>query len=160
VKVEIVALVDDQAVRSVTVLADVRRRGPALVATRDLRPGASIAPEDVRVETRDLALLPSETLAEPTLAVGAVVARRVGAGMPLSSFDLKAKPVVFRGDEVEIRFEAGGLVVRGYGRALSDGAVGDRVEVLRAGERKPVEGRVVDARRVDVSPVSFKENRP
>jgi flagella basal body P-ring formation protein FlgA len=159
VRVAVVALVDEVETATVEVLLDVRRRGPVVVAKKELRPGATVGLDDVEVLVRDLAPLPAETLSAAETAVGSVVARRVVPGVPLAVHDLKARPVVRKGDEVALRYAVGPLTVTAAGRALADAAPGERVEVLHLANKRRVEGRVVDARTVDVAPASPESRR-
>ncbi|HYC78744.1 MAG TPA: SAF domain-containing protein, partial [Planctomycetota bacterium] len=88
VTVDVVAIVDDVESRSVSVTLHVRRRGLVAVATRDLRPGAIVQSEDLRLEERDLASAPAETFDAPEKAVGLVAHRKIAAGQPVTAHDV------------------------------------------------------------------------
>lgn len=152
VAVEVVAVVDDVDAGSVLVPLDVRRRGSVVVAAREIRAGATLALEDLGVETRELGDLPAETLDRPERLVGAVAARKVAPGRPVLTCDVKAKPVVLRGAEVRLRWAVGGLVVSAPGRAVGEGAPGETVEVVHLRNNKRLTGRVVDATWVEIGP--------
>ncbi len=159
VRIEVLALIDDVETVSVTVVFDVRRRGAVLVASRELGAGTVVKDGDLAVEERELSLVPSESFDRPENAAGLVIARRVPAGHAVTSFDVRRRPVVLRGQEVRLRINQGGLTVVATGRALKDGAPGERVEVIHSGSRRPVEGRVVEAGLVELGNTNEEPRR-
>ena len=158
VRIDVAALIDDVETVAVTVVFDVRRRGAVLVASRELVLGAVIKDGDLVVEERELALVPSESYDRPEKAAGLVIARRVPAGHAVTSFDVRQRPVVLRGQDVRLRIRQGGLTIVASGRALRDGAPGERIEVIHSGARRAVEGRVVEAGLVELGDTN-EENR-
>lgn len=124
---------------------------PVLVTTRPLALGHMITAEDLVLVSQDQGQLRQSTLADPTLAIGRVVARPLTAGMPLTTQHIAAATVVRRGERVTIRAGASGLAVEAPGKALSDGAAGSRIRVENLRSRRVVEGTVGPDRVIDVA---------
>jgi flagella basal body P-ring formation protein FlgA len=151
VGVEVAAMSDDTAVGSAFVYFEVRRRGPVLIARREIAAGVVVREQDLAVEERELANVPDGSFDRLDLAAGLVAARRVPIGTPVGAFDVRPRPVVLRGQDVLLRFAEGPLLVTARARALQDGAPGERIEVLHGAARKAVLARVVDTGVVEVS---------
>ena len=149
---EAVAIVDGVERERLAFVVDVRRKGKVAIAAHDLSMGAILKIEDVTYEDRELTAESSELLTPDRLPVGATIARRIGTGTVLTPRDLRARPVVERGDTVTLRFKSGPLTVTGIGRTQGPGAPGDRIAVINTASNKVVYGVVVDSRTVDVAP--------
>jgi flagella basal body P-ring formation protein FlgA len=112
--------------------------GEAVLAARTIRPGDTIAPADLRLGTAQA----EGALTEPAAAVGLVARRLLVAGRPLVEGDVGPPALVRRNAHVVIVFERGSLSIRAEGRALSEGAVGERVRVMNLASRQTVTGTV------------------
>lgn len=113
------------------------------VASEPIRRGRPIAPETIAIERRALAPTVAARAAEPTLAVGATLARSVNRGAVLAQEDLVAAASVRRNDRVLVRREVGGVVIELEAVALEDGAVGETIAFARPGV-----GRARDTRQI------------
>ncbi len=128
---------------TVYVSARVRHRGPVVVTTRALARGAVISAGDLRVTRKDVSTTPGSAIQDPDRAIGKRLRRPVSAGAVLTENLLEEVPLIRRGQRVELVAGSGMLSVRMTGRALSDGAAGQRIRVRNVKSRKVVEG-VVD----------------
>lgn len=111
---------------------EIFRGRPVLVATRRLRRGDVIGPEDVEVRSgNDL----GGAYVEPSQVVGKQLKRTLRAGAPIAPRDLKSVPVVDRGDMVRVIARVGGVVASTVGKSMETAGVGDlvRVENLQSG---------------------------
>ena len=115
----------------------------ALVAARNLRPGARLAPGDVRLEARELATLPEGWLAHAGDVVGKRLRRSLRQGQPFQERWLEAPPSVERGQIVQLRIQRGPLRIEALGEARGDGRTGDWIRVVNRDSRREVRGRVV-----------------
>lgn len=117
-----------------------------LVATRSLRVGTVLAPDDVRVEGGGEAS--DERIAE---VVGLEVRRSVYNGRPIDPDDLGPPTLIRRNDLVIMTYAMGGLGIRTEGRALSSGGEGELIQVMNLTSRLTVSGIVRGTRLVEVS---------
>jgi flagella basal body P-ring formation protein FlgA len=138
--------------RSHSVLARVDVVAPHVVATRALPADAPLTADDVhlaRGPLRDLTLQPLPTWEE---VVAARPKRSVAQGEVLTRAALARPFAVRAGDTVTLTVRAGSVEVRGVGRAVSSGYVGDVIRILPPGRREPARGRVVAPAAVEILP--------
>jgi flagella basal body P-ring formation protein FlgA len=113
-----------------------------LVATRNLRAGEALTAEAIGTQVRDTSQLPAGFVTDSSLAVGKILRQPVAAGATLSPAALGQAPSIKRGQLVTLRSRAGAIEVRAQGKALSDGAPGDRIKVENESSNREVEGQV------------------
>lgn len=118
------------------------RLGSAWVATRDLPRGAQIGPSDMRLEQKEARRIPRDAAAPGDEVVGLQLRRGVRKGRIVRERWLEAVSKVKRGDLVRIVVRSGGLQIVGKGRAVTDGAIGDRIRVVNTDSRREITGRV------------------
>lgn len=121
----------------VVVFADV------LVTTRALNRGESVRAGDVRLERKDLSRLHYGYLTRPDAAVGKVLKRGYLAAQVIQPNQLAAPLMVKRGQQVTLLAQSGGIEIRMGGKALGDGAAGDRIQVRNNSSDRIVEGEVI-----------------
>lgn len=122
-----------------------------VVLTRNLLVGQTITADALREESRDTATLAFGYVTDPSSAIGKQVSRPLAAGSVLSPDLLVARPVIRRGQMVQIIGRSGGFEVRSQGKALADGAPGAVVAVENTSSRRVVQGTVQDDGSVAVS---------
>ncbi|MDB5967599.1 MAG: flgA [Hydrocarboniphaga sp.] len=122
-----------------------------VVAARNLPAGSQIAPGDVRVEKRDTSVLAQGYLADAALAVGQMLSRPLAAGAVLTPPGLARPSVVRRGDLVTLVSRSGGFEVRTQGKALANGALGERLAVENSSSRRVVQGQVAADGTVEIA---------
>ena len=84
--------------------------------------------------------------------VGQVLRRSVSDGRVLRSYDVQTPSAVVRQQTVAIEFKRLSLTLRTEGRALRDGLVGDRIDIMLPGRRRAVTGGIIAPGLVEVSP--------
>lgn len=134
-------LIDTHAV-SVRVTESV----PALLAARDLEPGATLTDRDLMEgyfplpKSSTKADLPSD---RATL-MGASVKRRIAAGRPISLRDIEWEPLAKRGDEIDLLKNVGDVRVSMRGTLAEDLLfVGQEVKVRLKKNRKDSVGKAI-----------------
>jgi flagella basal body P-ring formation protein FlgA len=120
--------------RTVSVELDVRQA--IVVATRPLRRGATLGPESVHLEERELRGLPSGILTDLEAVLGKRVARATGEGAPLLRYSLELERLVRRNDPVMIEAYSGGLELKMQARALENGVLGQVIRAENPGSRR------------------------
>lgn len=103
--------------------------GNYLVASRALRQGQTITPDDVGVLHGDLAELPNGTFTETQQAVGNVLAVSLGAGQPLRGDAIRRPMVVQQNQNVKVVSHGEGFTVANEGVALNNASAGQVVRV-------------------------------
>lgn len=121
----------------------VRVQVPVLVANRALMRGESPSAADVRIEQRERGTLGPAWIGAVEQLRGRVLARPLAAGSLIVPAALVTAKVVQRGQSVTLIGRSGGFQVRARGKALADGAPGDRVRVENLSSRRIVEGEVL-----------------
>jgi flagella basal body P-ring formation protein FlgA len=97
------------------------------VAERTLRPDVLLAAEEI---------------------VGREAERRLAPGRPLRQADLRSPRLVRKGEVVTLLFRRGAIEISAQGRALEDGAEGERVRAANLDSERPVAGLVIGRKRL------------
>ncbi len=121
-----------------------------LVSTRLLNPGDVLQAGDVKLASRDLADLPYGYVDNLQASIGMKIKRRINPGTALTPAMLKKPQLVRRGQRVTILADGGGMQVRVAGKALANGAAGDRIQVQNASTKRKLEGVVTASGEVRV----------
>ncbi|MEJ1463700.1 MAG: flagellar basal body P-ring formation chaperone FlgA [Candidatus Sedimenticola sp. (ex Thyasira tokunagai)] len=121
-----------------------------VVATRELPRKTLLTSNDLVMEQRDVAQLSNGYFEETRPALGKRLRRTLHVGDVITPSQLTASKTIKRGNRVIILAKAGSIEVRMSGKALSDGATGDRIKVVNDNNRK-LEATVVKAGLVRVT---------
>ncbi len=113
-----------------------------VVTTRAVPRGTVIGEADIRLEQREVSTQTAGYLESPQLAVGRVSRRPMSIGSVIEPAALRKPRLVRRGDRVTIWANSGRLMVQMKGKALMDGAAGERVRVKNLSSGRVVEGTV------------------
>ncbi len=122
-----------------------------LTTTRPLSRGERLGSGDLMLVRRDITSLRGGYLTDPAQVLGQVVRRRLAPDSVLSAAMIESPRLVERGQEVILVSETGGIRVQVRGKALMDGASGDRIRVQNPRSQRIVEGTVVSAGVVQVN---------
>lgn len=128
-------------------LTDIR---PVLTLARGAQRGEAIDAGLLVPQERDIASLPYGYFSDPAQLAGRQLRRPAGAGSVLTPDMVEGQKLVRRGDLVTVVGRAGPMEVRSQGKALRDGAAGDRIPVENSSSRRVVEGRVTGGGLVEV----------
>ena len=109
-----------------------------------------IQPEDLMMQTMDVAGLPANTVLAYEDIAGQRARRSIGPQRVLRKDQFEFPPAVKRGDRVSIVAETAGLRITTVGEVQNTGRVGDRVRVVNLDSNKTLSARVVDAKTVQV----------
>lgn len=114
---------------SVLVPLTVTASATYVTTVRPLVAGQVIQADDLTVVTADASILPTGSIADPTLAVGKTVRNSIGAGQVLRGDALLAPLVIRQGQTVKVISQGNGFAVSSEGRAINNAAVGQVVQV-------------------------------
>jgi flagella basal body P-ring formation protein FlgA len=118
------------------------QRRSVVVVKRSLAPGLPVPADALELQEQDTANLPNGYLARIEDAAGKLLRRPVTPGEPLPPNALDAPASIHRGQEIELLSRSGGFVVRASGKALADGAGGQRIKAENLDSHRVVEGVV------------------
>ena len=128
---------------TVYLTASVRVFREVVVVTRPVPRGEPLSSDDLRVEIRDTTTLHGGYLTDPARVVGMLVRRSLAARAVASEASIEEPTLVERGQQVVVVARAGGLEVRGGGKALSDGRHGELIRVRNDRSARVIEAMVM-----------------
>ena len=134
----------------VYVPVDVIVTAKVFVANRTLPRGHLLTPEDLRAEERDVTRMVSGYITEPARVVGQRLKTQLLSGRVITPSMLAADKIVTRGQTVTLVVNNGGVAIRMTGKALSDGALNQRIRVENLNSGRIVEGIVRSRENVEI----------
>lgn len=121
-----------------------------VVANRNISRGAILTASDLRLDERDLTKLHRGYITDINQAIGKTVKQSLHRDKPLSPSRISAPNIITRGNEVTILSDSGAVQVRMKGKALGNGSVGDRIQVMNTRSKRKVEAKVISSTEVRV----------
>jgi len=126
--------------------------GEVVVASRPLKRGEILAPEDLVLAARDLSRLHRDYYTTPEGLVGQKVRRTLRRNAVITPRAVEAHEVVSRGSDVTILAANPVVQVRMRGKALDNGSAGERIKVQNLSSGREISATVVGAGLVRVNP--------
>lgn len=120
-----------------------RLRKEALVATRLISVGQTVAEDDVQTKKVDITFAKDGTPSIEDLK-GRIAARMISAGQTIYFSDLKKAIAATRGQPVKIVIGDGEFEVTTQGLAVDAGSIGDQIKVKSADTNKLLSGELID----------------
>ncbi|MCW8944282.1 MAG: flagellar basal body P-ring formation chaperone FlgA [Sedimenticola sp.] len=114
-----------------------------LVASRELPRGTILTATDFKTELRDVARLHRGYLTEKQQVIGKKLKRTVHSNNILTPAQLTIQHAVKKGSQVTILANIGSLQVRMRGKALGNGAIGERIKVENSSSNRLIEVTIV-----------------
>ena len=147
----------------VYVPVDVIVTAKVAVAARTLPRGHLLTAADLAIEERDVTRTMTGYVTEPAQVLGQRLKSQLLAGRMLTPSLLEADKLVRRGQMVTLMVNNGGIAIRMAGKALSDGALNQRIRVENLNSSRIVEGIVRSRENVEIlvaSPNRFFHANP
>lgn len=123
---------------------------------RPLAEGETLGPDALASLWLPESSLRPDLLLDAEAIFGREAARRLLPGRPIREADLRIPRLVRKGEIVTLLFARAGIEITTQGRALEDGAAGERIRNVNLASERPVVGRVIGRKLVRVGP----ENDP
>lgn len=130
------------------------------VARRSLPRGHLLTRDDIVADVRDVSRMTRGYIDDPQQLVGQRLKNSVLAGHVLTPRLLEADRIVRRGQTVTLAVSQGGIAIRMAGRALADGALGQRIRVENLNSGRIVEGIVRSPELVEILVPKSPESDP
>lgn len=121
-----------------------------LVAARTLPRGHLLSEDDLVAEKRDVSRLVSGYVSRKEDLVGQRLKSQLLAGRILAPKLLQADIAIRRGQSVTLIIKSGGINIQMSGKALTDGAISQRIRVENTNSGRVVEGIVRSREHVEV----------
>jgi len=115
-----------------------------LVSKLALRRGQLLNPSDFHLVEQDVAQLRKGYYTNARQVAGLRAKRAIRSGSVLTPSMLAQDKIVKRGSHVEILAREGGLSVRMRGKAMANGAIGDRIRVKNQSSGREVTGLIIE----------------
>jgi flagella basal body P-ring formation protein FlgA len=144
VRLQVDFLVDERAVKTAWVTADVARFGDVAVPTRAIARGEVLNAADVTVDRQDLSQLPRNLVTTADDLVGTMAKASLLPWAPVRTEQVGRPSLVHRGDAVVLVAQRNGLRVTTPGEVRHDAGAGERVAVVNRSSGKALVGRVID----------------
>lgn len=123
---------------------------PVLVLTQPVQRGQVLSADHLGTEERDVVRLSGGYFTRVGQVVGQRATRPLRAGQVLAANSLAAARLIQKGQAVTIEASGGPVSVRMAGKALADGAAGQRIKVLNLSSNRAVEAVVKSSQVVEV----------
>lgn len=134
--------VDGEPVRKTWVNATLSVMTDVVTVIKPLGKHQHINPADLKVERRDLADLPSDTVRHMEDASGSRATQMIYPGTVLQLSMIALPPLVKRGDVVKIVANTGPLTITATGMVKQQGCKGDLVRVMNTDSSRIITARV------------------
>lgn len=111
-----------------------------VVINQSLPRNTVIGADHVRLEIQDTSRLTRGFFTDLSQVVGKSIQRRISANRVLTPHSVQSPDAVKRGQKVTLVAKNNGFSVSMHGKALSNGAVGDRIKVQNLSSERIIEG--------------------
>jgi flagella basal body P-ring formation protein FlgA len=118
--------------------------------------GEIIKKSDVTLRRVPRVQITSETITDPSQAVGFAARATINPGRLLRSSELMKPEIVQRNENVTIVYEVPGLMLAVRGKATEGGAEGDMIDVVNVQSNRTVRGTIIAPGRIAVTPISAR----
>lgn len=150
IPVVVEAWVDGRLYRSVSLTVRLSLMREVVVANYPLPRHTLVKATDVRLERRDIGLLPHQPLQDPALVVGRRTTRMLAMGDIVLSDAVELPPLIQKGDVVSLVVETPSLLVTAKGIAQEGGKAGQLVRVKNTASGREVLGKLESNKTVRV----------
>ncbi len=143
--------------REMLISAEIALLRDVVVARRPINQGQLIAARDLKLEERRFERSEEIGMVDIAAAAGQVCKRFIREGEMIDARSIETRPVVRRGDVVQIVAGGGGVEIRTSGQAQTSGALGDVITVRRDGSRRKQD--LIDATVAGPGLVTYSSSR-
>ena len=123
-----------------------------VVAAHPVARGQLLGRTDLRIEERDTGRIRKAYYTDPASLIGQRARRAIATGRVLDPGMLEQRQLVKKGATVQIVASQGALQVRMKGKALDNGAQGERIRARNLGSGREITGEVVASGVIRVTP--------
>lgn len=136
---------------STHVAGNIRIFDQVVVAATGIPDGTHLSNKDLTLQEQDVSLQHRGYFQSREELIGFMTKRTISAGQIITPLQVDPARLVSKGENVAILAEGSGILIRTSGVALTDGAMGDLIQVRNTKSNKIVEGRIVAPGQIKVS---------
>ena len=111
-----------------------------VVLAHSLPRNTPLSQSDLRLEQRDINRMSSGYFSDPQEVIGKTLKRSVGGGLALSPVYVESQKLVKRGQQVVLLAQTSSITVKMSGKAMADGAAGEKIKVKNLSSDRVIEG--------------------
>lgn len=115
-----------------------------VVLSHSLPRNTLLSQSDLHIEQRDINKLSSGYFTGLKEVIGKSLRRSVGGGLALSPIYVESPRLIKRGQQVTLLSQSSGITVRMTGKAMSNGAAGERIKVKNLSSNRVIEGLITE----------------
>ena len=141
---------EEETIRQVTVVAQVKSFTMVAVTAVDVNRGDGIEQDDVVMKKMNVAKY-KDYFVSPFELEGMQAKRRLKAGTILTGKNVEPVPVIRRGDRVIMKACIGNIVITAEGTARENGGLNECIRVYNEATRKTIICRVLNSRTVQIA---------
>lgn len=136
---------------TIHVPASIKTFAKVVVAASGIPMGTQISARDLAYAEQDVSLLHRGYFHSADDISGFVAKRPIPAGQVLTPVTVDPAKLVNKGENVAIVAEGSGITIRASGVAMTDGTLGELIQVRNTKSNKVVEGRIIAPGQIKVS---------
>ena len=121
-----------------------------VLAKNLIRKGALITDADLQKENRDISLYPGKFYTDNGKVAGKITTTMIPQGSIILEWMVQEKPSVYEGGLIKIVAQSDGIIVSSSGTALSNGKIGDIINIKRNGSNDKIKARIISEDTVEV----------
>ncbi len=115
-----------------------------VVLSHSLSRNSIISQSDLKIEQRDINRMTAGYFSDLQEVIGKTLKRSVGAGLALSPAYVESQRLVKRGQQVILLAQTGSITVKMSGKAMANGAAGERIKVKNLSSNRVIEGVITE----------------
>ena len=131
---------------------DIATLEPVVVAARTLARGQFLDRGDLKIEQRDTGRIHKAYFSDLKDLIGLRIRRQISAGRIVTPTSVERRRLIKRGSTVQIVASQGSLQARMKGKALDNGARGDRIRVRNLSSGRQISGEMIASGVIQVTP--------
>ncbi len=143
VAVTVDAIVDERVAASSTVSLTVKAMASVLVATKAIRQGEELTPDNTEWDRRDVTRKPDALVQSREDTTGWVARRALSTGTMITGNDVAPPYAVLRGETASLTVRCGGVTLHTTGEIKADARTGELVKVRPADATEDVQAKVL-----------------
>ncbi|MBU0502109.1 MAG: flagellar basal body P-ring formation chaperone FlgA [bacterium] len=145
-----IKVVDSKQEKKIFVRAEVEVFGDLVVAAASISRRQIIVPDLVKIDKRDIALLPQKYFTNLDQVIGKEAKTVIPKGSTIYEWMIKDIPLVHNGEKLMILVKGPNLWVKTRGVSLMDGYLGKMIKVKAENSQETLEGVLVAPDKVEV----------
>ncbi len=113
-----------------------------VVLSHSLSRDTLLSQSDLRLERRDINKMHSGYFSDLNEVIGKSLRRSISGGLALTPLYVESFMLIKRGQQVTLLAQSSGIIVKMSGKAMANGAAGERIKVKNLSSNRVIEGLI------------------